>query len=57
MQGVARIPEDRHAVGVVGDLPLWENAVPSAAQPGVLARAVGAAPRRAPMRSAWSQAL
>ena len=26
-QGVARIPEDRHAVGVIGDLPLWENAV------------------------------
>ncbi|MEP6720957.1 MAG: ABC transporter ATP-binding protein [Variovorax sp.] len=26
-QGVSRIPEDRHAVGVVGDLPLWENAV------------------------------
>jgi ABC-type uncharacterized transport system ATPase subunit len=25
--GVARIPEDRHEVGVVGDLPLWENAV------------------------------
>ena len=25
--GVARVPEDRHAVGVVGDLPLWENAV------------------------------
>ncbi|MGL6109142.1 MAG: ABC transporter ATP-binding protein, partial [Rubrivivax sp.] len=25
--GVARIPEDRHAVGVIGDLPLWENAV------------------------------
>ncbi len=25
--GVARIPEDRHGVGVVGDLPLWENAV------------------------------
>ncbi len=25
--GVARIPEDRHAVGVVGDLPAWENAV------------------------------
>jgi len=25
--GVARIPEDRLAVGVVGDLPLWENAV------------------------------
>jgi general nucleoside transport system ATP-binding protein len=25
--GVARVPEDRHAVGVVGDLPLWENVV------------------------------
>ena len=25
--GVARIPEDRHAVGVVGDLPVWVNAV------------------------------
>ena len=25
--GVARIPEDRHAVGVVGDLPVWENAI------------------------------
>ena len=25
--GVARIPEDRHAVGVVGELPVWENAV------------------------------
>ena len=25
--GVARIPEDRRAAGVVGDLPLWENAV------------------------------
>lgn len=25
--GVARIPEDRHATGVVGELPLWENAV------------------------------
>jgi simple sugar transport system ATP-binding protein len=24
---VARIPEDRHEVGVVGDLPVWENAV------------------------------
>ncbi len=24
--GVARIPEDRRAAGVVGDLPLWENA-------------------------------
>ncbi|RST56645.1 ABC transporter ATP-binding protein [Variovorax sp. MHTC-1] len=26
-RSVARIPEDRHAVGVVGDLPVWENAV------------------------------
>ncbi|MCW5230433.1 ABC transporter ATP-binding protein [Verminephrobacter eiseniae] len=26
-QGVARIPEDRHAVGLVGELPVWENAV------------------------------
>jgi general nucleoside transport system ATP-binding protein len=26
-QGVARIPEDRHAIGLVGDLPVWENAV------------------------------
>jgi simple sugar transport system ATP-binding protein len=25
--GVARIPEDRHAEGTVGDLALWENAV------------------------------
>lgn len=24
---VARIPEDRHAIGVVGDLPVWENAI------------------------------
>ena len=26
-RGVARIPEDRHGVGVVGDLPVWENVV------------------------------
>ncbi|MBK5926475.1 ABC transporter ATP-binding protein [Rhodobaculum claviforme] len=25
--GMGRIPEDRHAEGVVGDLPVWENAV------------------------------
>ncbi|MDB5752396.1 MAG: putative Uncharacterized type transport system, ATP-binding component with duplicated domain [Ramlibacter sp.] len=24
---MARIPEDRHGTGVVGDLPVWENAV------------------------------
>ena len=26
-RGAARIPEDRHAVGVIGDLPVWENAI------------------------------
>jgi general nucleoside transport system ATP-binding protein len=26
-RGVARIPQDRRSVGLVGDLPLWENAV------------------------------
>lgn len=26
-QGMARIPEDRHGTGVVGDLPVWENVV------------------------------
>ena len=26
-RGVARIPEDRHGVGLVGDLNVWENAV------------------------------
>ncbi|MDQ6882421.1 MAG: ABC transporter ATP-binding protein, partial [Pseudomonadota bacterium] len=26
-RGVARIPEDRHDTGVVGDLPVWENAI------------------------------
>ena len=42
--GVARIPEDRHAVGVVGDLPLWENALleryatPAFARAGVIRR-------------------
>jgi simple sugar transport system ATP-binding protein len=25
--GAARIPEDRHAVGAIGDLPVWENAI------------------------------
>ena len=24
-QGVARVPEDRQAIGIVGDLPVWEN--------------------------------
>ena len=26
-QGVSRIPEDRHDIGLVGDLSVWENAV------------------------------
>jgi general nucleoside transport system ATP-binding protein len=26
-QGLARVPEDRQGTGLVGDLPLWENAV------------------------------
>ncbi len=25
--GIARIPEDRHAVGVVGDMTIWENII------------------------------
>jgi simple sugar transport system ATP-binding protein len=25
--GIARVPEDRHGTGVIGDLPVWENAV------------------------------
>ena len=42
--GVARVPEDRHAVGVVGDLPVWENAIleryasPAFARLGVIRR-------------------
>jgi ABC-type uncharacterized transport system ATPase subunit len=54
--GVARIPEDRHAVGVVGDLPLWENAVLERyAQPP--SRAGWSPPRaRARMRPRWCSA-
>jgi general nucleoside transport system ATP-binding protein len=36
--GVARIPEDRRSVGVVGDLPLWENAVSERLRSGVFAK-------------------
>ncbi len=42
--GVARVPEDRHAVGAVADLVLWENAVleryasPAFARAGLLKR-------------------
>jgi general nucleoside transport system ATP-binding protein len=51
--GVARIPEDRHAVGVVGDLPVWENAVleryasSAFSRLGVIRRAVAQAHARA----------
>jgi simple sugar transport system ATP-binding protein len=50
--GVARIPEDRHAVGVVGELPVWENAVlerfdtPAFSRAGVLRRAAAQAHAR-----------
>ena len=50
--GVARIPEDRHAVGAVGDLPVWENAVleryatPAFARAGVLRRGAAQAHAR-----------
>jgi simple sugar transport system ATP-binding protein len=37
--GVARIPEDRHAVGLVGDLPVWENAVAERLRSPVFSRA------------------
>ena len=43
--GVARIPEDRHAVGAIGDLPVWENAI-SEHYAGTFARA-GIVRRRA----------
>ncbi len=36
--GVARIPEDRHTVGVVGDLPVWENAVSERLRSSVFSR-------------------
>ena len=43
----ARIPEDRHAVGAIGDLPLWENAIAEHyrtrfARGGVVRRGAGA---------------
>ncbi|HMM84711.1 ABC transporter ATP-binding protein [Azohydromonas sp.] len=51
--GVARVPEDRHAEGTVGDLALWENAVleryasPAFSRAGVLHRARARAHARA----------
>jgi general nucleoside transport system ATP-binding protein len=50
--GVARIPEDRHALGVVGELPVWENAVleryatPAFARFGVMRRGAARAHAR-----------
>ena len=50
--GVARIPEDRHAVGVVGDLPVWENAMleryamPVFSRAGIVRRAAAQAHAR-----------
>ncbi|WP_088280641.1 ABC transporter ATP-binding protein [Ideonella sp. A 288] len=40
-QGLARIPEDRHAVGVVGDLPVWENAVSERLRTPAFSRRLG----------------
>ncbi len=37
-RGVARIPEDRHGEGLVGDLPLWENATSERAGSAAFAR-------------------
>jgi ABC-type uncharacterized transport system ATPase subunit len=44
-QGVARVPEDRHAVGVVGDLPVWENAVSERLRSPAFSRGWGVALR------------
>jgi len=50
--GVARVPEDRHAVGAVGDLAVWENAVleryrsPAFARGGVVRRSAAEAHAR-----------
>ena len=49
--GVARIPEDRHAVGVVGDMAVWENAVLERYASPAFARA-GIVRRRRAMRHA-----
>jgi ABC-type uncharacterized transport system ATPase subunit len=38
-QGVARVPEDRQAIGVVGDLPVWENLAAEALHTPVLSTA------------------
>ncbi len=46
-RGVARIPEDRAGVGVVGDLPQWENAVAERIGSACFSNAVGWVRRRA----------
>jgi general nucleoside transport system ATP-binding protein len=51
--GVARIPEDRHAVGLVGDLALWENALLERYRHAAFARA-GVIKRRVAMAHAQS---
>ncbi|WP_292879325.1 ABC transporter ATP-binding protein [Nisaea sp.] len=38
-RGVARIPEDRHATGVVGEMPLWENIISEERRSAEIARA------------------
>jgi general nucleoside transport system ATP-binding protein len=54
---VARIPEDRHAVGVVGDMAVWENAVleryatPAFARWGLTRRAAAQSHARAVIES------
>ncbi len=50
-KGVARIPEDRHGTGVVGDLPVWENAVSERLRTPAFAR-LGVVKRRAARRHA-----
>lgn len=38
-RGVGRIPEDRHATGVVGEMPLWENLISEDRREAEIARA------------------
>jgi simple sugar transport system ATP-binding protein len=47
--GVARVPEDRHAAGVVGDASLWENAILGRHAQAPFAR--GGVIRRGPARA------
>ncbi len=52
--GVARIPEDRHAVGVVGDLPLWENLILERYKSAAFASRAGIVRRAAALAHAQS---